>query len=173
MSMTAGGTALCVPGITTLANAELLGRDVRIYARWPSLWSSGTWSPRSSMTGRNIYRQTGEPYVLDDGRLVFCRAAGLKWRYKARLPEGFAISRVRRTRANGRIRTTVRYNWAAEYRGRAMVVYGTPPVPETGWLNRTINIDTVVSSVENRPHWRYSLKGVRFCSSAHTYYESA
>jgi protein phosphatase len=36
----------------------------------------------------------------------------------------------------------VRYNWAAEYRGRAMVVYGHTPVPQPEWLNRTINIDT-------------------------------
>src|SRR5260370_15014289 len=36
----------------------------------------------------------------------------------------------------------VRYNWAAEYRGRAMVVYGHTPVPRPDWLNRTINIDT-------------------------------
>ena len=36
----------------------------------------------------------------------------------------------------------VRYNWAAEYRGRAMVVYGHTPVPEPEWLNSTINIDT-------------------------------
>ena len=36
----------------------------------------------------------------------------------------------------------VRYNWAAEYRGKAMVVYGHTPVPEPEWLNRTINIDT-------------------------------
>jgi protein phosphatase len=36
----------------------------------------------------------------------------------------------------------VRYNWAAEYRGRAMVIYGHTPVPQPDWLNRTINIDT-------------------------------
>jgi protein phosphatase len=36
----------------------------------------------------------------------------------------------------------VRYNWAAEYRGPASVVYGHTPVPEPEWLNRTINIDT-------------------------------
>ena len=36
----------------------------------------------------------------------------------------------------------VRYNWAAEYRGPAMVVYGHTPVPEPEWLNRTVNIDT-------------------------------
>jgi protein phosphatase len=36
----------------------------------------------------------------------------------------------------------VRYDWAAEYRGSAMVVYGHTPVPEAEWLNRTICIDT-------------------------------
>jgi protein phosphatase len=36
----------------------------------------------------------------------------------------------------------IRYNWAAEYRGQAHVVYGHTPVPEPEWLNRTINIDT-------------------------------
>jgi protein phosphatase len=36
----------------------------------------------------------------------------------------------------------VRWNWAAEYRGRAGVVYGHTPVPEPEWLNATINIDT-------------------------------
>ena len=36
----------------------------------------------------------------------------------------------------------VRYDWAADYRGPAMVVYGHTPVPEPEWLNNTINIDT-------------------------------
>ena len=36
----------------------------------------------------------------------------------------------------------VRYPWAEDYRGDAMVVYGHTPVPETTWLNRTICIDT-------------------------------
>jgi protein phosphatase len=36
----------------------------------------------------------------------------------------------------------VRYSWAREYRGQAMVVYGHTPVPDPEWLNRTINIDT-------------------------------
>ena len=31
----------------------------------------------------------------------------------------------------------VRYNWAAEYRGAAHVVYGHTPVPEAEWLNST------------------------------------
>lgn len=36
----------------------------------------------------------------------------------------------------------VRYNWAAEYQGKAMVVFGHTPVPAAEWLNNTIDIDT-------------------------------
>jgi Calcineurin-like phosphoesterase len=36
----------------------------------------------------------------------------------------------------------IRYNWAADYRGKAYVVYGHSPVREPVWLNRTICIDT-------------------------------
>ncbi|MCY7274685.1 MAG: polynucleotide kinase-phosphatase, partial [Phormidesmis sp. CAN_BIN44] len=36
----------------------------------------------------------------------------------------------------------VRYNWASDYRGDAIVVYGHTPVPDPVWLNGTIDIDT-------------------------------
>ena len=36
----------------------------------------------------------------------------------------------------------VRYPWAQDYRGKAVVVYGHTPVPEPVWLNNTICIDT-------------------------------
>jgi protein phosphatase len=36
----------------------------------------------------------------------------------------------------------VRYNWAADYRGPATVVYGQTPVPGPDWLNHTVSIDT-------------------------------
>ena len=36
----------------------------------------------------------------------------------------------------------VRYNWAADYRGRTRVVYGHTPVLEAEWLNGTICLDT-------------------------------
>ena len=36
----------------------------------------------------------------------------------------------------------MRYPWAEDYRGDAMVVYGHTPVPEAVWVNKTICIDT-------------------------------
>ena len=82
-------------------------------------------------------------YVLDGGRLVVAHAG---------LPEemhGRASAAVRSFALYGE--TTgetdeyglpVRYPWAQDYRGRAMVVYGHTPVPEAEWLNNTICVDT-------------------------------
>ncbi|MFF4580698.1 polynucleotide kinase-phosphatase [Streptomyces sp. NPDC001373] len=36
----------------------------------------------------------------------------------------------------------MRYPWAEDYRGRAAVVYGHTPVPDTTWINNTICLDT-------------------------------
>ncbi len=36
----------------------------------------------------------------------------------------------------------VRYNWASEYQGKGMVIYGHTPIPQPQWLNNTLNIDT-------------------------------
>jgi protein phosphatase len=81
-------------------------------------------------------------YVLDGGRLVVAHA-GMKEEMQGR-----GSGKVREFALYGE--TTgetddfglpVRYNWAAEYRGQAVVVYGHTPVPEPEWLNRTINID--------------------------------
>src|SRR5690606_9736725 len=80
-------------------------------------------------------------YVLDDGKLVVAHA-GMKEEYQGR-----GSGKVREFALYGE--TTgetdeygipVRLNWAAEYRGSAMVVYGHTPVPEPEWLNRTVNV---------------------------------
>ena len=82
-------------------------------------------------------------YVFDEGRLVVGHA-GMK-----ESMQGRGSGRVREfalygetTGETDEFGLPVRYNWAADYRGKAMVVYGHTPVPEPEWLNRTINIDT-------------------------------
>lgn len=82
-------------------------------------------------------------YVLDKGRLVVAHA-GLK-----ESMQGRGAGAVREfclygetTGETDEFGLPVRYNWAAEYRGKAMVVYGHTPVPEPEWLNNTIDIDT-------------------------------
>jgi protein phosphatase len=65
----------------------------------------------------------------------------------------------------------VRYNWAADYRGRAMVVYGHTPVPEPEWLNRTINIDTGCVFGGKLTALRYPEKELVSVPASRVYYE--
>lgn len=82
-------------------------------------------------------------YVLDDGRLVVAHA-GMKAEMQGR-GSGAVREFAMYGETTGEIDEfglPVRYNWAGDYRGEALVVYGHTPVPEAEWLNNTIDIDT-------------------------------
>lgn len=82
-------------------------------------------------------------YVLDDGKLVVAHA-GLKQELQGR-GSGAVRAFAMYGETTGEIDEfglPVRHNWAAEYRGPAMVAYGHTPVPESVWLNNTIDLDT-------------------------------
>jgi protein phosphatase len=67
----------------------------------------------------------------------------------------------------------VRGNWAAEYRGKAMVVYGHTPVAEPEWLNRTINIDTGCVFGGKLTALRYPERELISVPARTTYYQPA
>ena len=82
-------------------------------------------------------------YVLHEGKIVVAHA-GMK-----ESMQGRGSGKVREfalygetTGETDEFGLPVRYPWASEYRGNAMVVYGHTPVPEPDWLNKTVNIDT-------------------------------
>ncbi len=82
-------------------------------------------------------------YVFDDGKLVVAHAgmkAEMQGRGSGKVRE-FALY-GETTGETDEFGLPVRHNWAAEYRGSAMVVYGHTPAPEAEWFNRTVNIDT-------------------------------
>jgi protein phosphatase len=145
MGMAEEGTALCVQGNHEAKLLRALrGRNVQ----------------RTHGLAESMEQLAGEPdafkaaverfidglishYVLDGGRLVVAHA-GLVERYHGR-----ASGRVREfclygqtTGETDEYGLPVRYPWAEEYRGRAMVLYGHTPVPEPEWLNNTLCLDT-------------------------------
>jgi protein phosphatase len=145
MGMVEARTALCVPGNHDAKLVRWLqGRRVRM--------AHGLERSVEQLEGKTArFRQSVESFldglpshlVLDGGRLVAAHG-GMKEEMQGR-----AGGRVREFALYGE--TTgeldefglpVRANWAAGYRGQAMVVYGHTPVLEPEWLNRTINIDT-------------------------------
>lgn len=81
--------------------------------------------------------------VFDDGRLVVAHA-GLKEDMQGR-----GSGKVREfclygetTGETDEFGLPERIDWASEYRGKALVVYGHTPFIEPRWLNHTVNIDT-------------------------------
>lgn len=144
----AAGTARYVPGNHDSKLARyLLGRNVRpthgLRETLEELYALPDAERRR--VGRAIARLLREtpPYrVFDNGRLVASHAGLEKWmigkvnediaffaRYGdptgEKTPEGFPVRR----------------DWAAEYRGSALVVYGHTPMPAAVFRGNTIDID--------------------------------
>ena len=81
--------------------------------------------------------------ILDEGKLVIAHA-GLKEEMQSLEPakaREFALC-GEATGERDEFGLLVRSDWAAEYRGKALVVFGHTPVPEARWTNNTVNIDT-------------------------------
>jgi protein phosphatase len=65
----------------------------------------------------------------------------------------------------------VRHNWAADYRGKASVVYGHTPVLHSEWLNNTICIDTGCVFGGKLTALRYPERELVSVQARRTYYE--
>lgn len=65
----------------------------------------------------------------------------------------------------------VRYNWAAEYEGKTLVVYGHTPVPEAQFFNNTIDIDTGCVFGGKLTTLRYPERELVHVDAAETYAE--
>ncbi|GGO29648.1 polynucleotide kinase-phosphatase [Deinococcus humi] len=145
MGMVQNGTALCVPGNHDIKLVKALrGRKVSVtHGLDRSLEQLEAESPEFRQQVTDFLEGLVSHYVLDDGQVVVAHA-GMKETYQGR-----ASGRVREfalygetTGETDEFGLPVRWNWAAEYRGAATVVYGHTPVPEPQWLNRTVDIDT-------------------------------
>ena len=110
--------------------------------------------------------------MFDDGKLVVAHA-GMKEEMQGRgsgKVRDFALY-GETTGETDELGLPVRGNWAAEYRGKAMVVYGHTPVAEPEWLNRTINIDTGCVFGGKLTALRYPERELVSVPARQTYYE--
>ncbi|MEV6315621.1 polynucleotide kinase-phosphatase [Streptomyces sp. NPDC051776] len=145
MGMVEAGTALCVPGNhENKLGRYLKGRTVRhTHGLAETIEQFGREDGEFRQRVREFIDSLVSHYVLDEGRLVVCHA-GLPEKYHGR-----TSGRVRShalygdtTGETDEFGLPVRYPWAEDYRGRATVVYGHTPVPNTSWINNTICLDT-------------------------------
>ena len=113
-------------------------------------------------------------YVFDDGQLVVAHA-GLKAEMQGRgsgAVREFALYGDT-TGETDEFGLPVRLNWAADYRGKAMVVYGHTPVPDAEWLNNTTDVDTGCVFGGKLTALRYPEREFVSVPALQTYYEPA
>jgi protein phosphatase len=145
MNMVAAGHALCVRGNhDDKLNRKLRGRDVSItHGLEQSLQQLEGRPPEFIERVRVFLDGLPTHLVLDGGKLVVAHA-GLKANLQGRVSDrvrAFALY-GETTGESDEFGLPVRLNWAAEYRGKATVVYGHTPTLNPEWVNRTICIDT-------------------------------
>ena len=174
MSMVADGAALCVPGNhDTKLVRKLRGHDVRItHGLAESLAQLEREPPEWVAQATEFLDGLVSHYVLDDGRLVVAHAGlpqAMQGRGSARVRQ-FALY-GETTGETDEYGLPVRYPWAEDYRGSAMVLYGHTPVAEPEWVNRTMCLDTGCVFGGRLTALRYPERELVAVSAAHTYYE--
>ncbi|TCC33621.1 polynucleotide kinase-phosphatase [Kribbella sindirgiensis] len=176
MGMVAGGNAYCVPGNheDKLLRA-LRGKNVKVsHGLETTLEQLAAESAEFRDQVAAFIDGLISHYVFDDGRLVVSHA-GLVERMHGR-----TSGRVRSfclygetTGETDEFGLPVRYPWANDYRGRAMVVYGHTPTPAPEWINNTICLDTGCVFGGSLTALRYPERELVAVQAAEEYYAPA
>ncbi|MER5864656.1 polynucleotide kinase-phosphatase [Kitasatospora sp. NPDC002040] len=145
MGMVEAGHAICVPGNHENKLGHWMdGRKVTIaYGLQETIDQLAGETEEFRTRVRAFMRGLVSHYLLDGGALVVCHAG---------LPEKYHGRNSGRVRSHALYGDTtgetdeyglpIRYPWAEEYRGRALVVYGHTPVPTASFVNNTVCLDT-------------------------------
>ncbi|MGI8683904.1 MAG: polynucleotide kinase-phosphatase [Acidimicrobiales bacterium] len=176
MGMVQQGDALCVPGNHEAKLLRALrGRNVTVsHGLAESLAQLAQEPPEFTKAVAEFIDGLVSHLVLDDGKLVVAHA-GLRADMHGRASgavRSFALY-CDTTGETDDFGFPVRYPWAQDYRGDAMVVYGHTPVPEATWLNRTICVDTGCVFGGRLTALRYPERELVSVPAARTYYEPA
>ena len=176
MDMVRSGNAVAVPGNHDVKLLKYLkGKNVR------QTHGLDITVSQLEAAGEDLKKETAEfidglvsHYVLDDGKLVISHA-GIKQEYIGR-----GSKRVRdfclygeTTGENDEYGLPVRIDWAADYRGRATVVYGHIPQTDVQALNGTYCIDTGCVFGGSLTAFRYPERECVSVKALRQYYEPA
>lgn len=174
INMVKSGNAFCIPGNHDVKLLRYLnGAKVQQTHGLEDSIKQLEGQPEEFITELKIFLDSliGH-YVLDDGKLVVAHA-GMKEKYQGR-----SSKRVREfalfgdtTGESDEYGLPVRLDWAAEYRGKAKVVYGHTPTAEVYQINNTFNIDTGCVFGGKLTAYRYPEGEIIHIPARQTYYE--
>ncbi|HTZ29292.1 MAG TPA: polynucleotide kinase-phosphatase [Streptosporangiaceae bacterium] len=176
MGMTAEGSGVSVAGNHEVKLVRALrGRNVSVgHGLAQSLAQLAAEPPGFSEQVAAFADRLLSHLMFDDGKLVVAHAglpAAMHGRASAAV-RAFALygDTTGETDSYG---LPVRYPWAQDYRGRATVVYGHTPVPETTWVNGTICLDTGCVFGGKLTALRYPERELVSVPAREVYYEPA
>jgi protein phosphatase len=149
IGMVKAGNALCVPGNHEMKLLRKLnGRNVNVSHGLAETLAQIDALPDGEreafvLSVRSFLEDLVSHYWLDRGKLVVAHA-GLREEMQGRSSGAvreFALY-GETTGETDEFGLPVRFDWASEYRGSAIVAYGHTPVPRAEWVNKTICLDT-------------------------------
>ncbi len=175
MGMVRDGTAVCIPGNhENKLGRALAGRKVQISHGLAETLAQLDSQPAEFRAEVAAFIDGLVSHaVVDDGRCVVAHA-GLPERLHNRSSgavRSFALYGDT-TGETDEFGLPVRYPWANDYRGSAIVVYGHTPVPEPEWINNTICIDTACVFGGKLTALRYPERELVSVPAARTYWQS-
>lgn len=176
MDAVASGVALCVPGNHDMKLVRALkGQNVtRSHGLEETMAQLDAETPEFREQVREFLHGLVSHQLVDDGKLCVAHA-GLRAEMQGR-----GSSAVREFCLYGE--TTgeidefglpVRYEWAKDYRGKSLMVFGHTPVPEAEFFNNTIDIDTGCCFGGELTALRYPERELVSVPAARTYAEPA
>ena len=145
MDMVDAGSALCVPGNHEVKlHRALCGRTVRLNHGLERTMAQLEGADPAFLDRIKVFIDGLVSHLILDGGALIVAHAGMKPGFAGR-----ASARVRQfclygetTGETDAYGLPVRHDWAADYRGEALVVYGHTPVVEPRWVGKTICLDT-------------------------------
>jgi protein phosphatase len=175
MDMIAANTAFCVSGNHDVKlKRKLKGKNVKLtHGLADTVQQLESFPPEFHRKVLDFIEQLVSHYLFDNGKLVVAHA-GMKEELQGR-----TSGKVREFALYGdttgemdEFGLPVRLNWAADYRGKATVVYGHTPVQKAEWLNNTLCIDTGCVFGGKLTALRYPENELVSVPAKYTYYKS-
>lgn len=176
MAMSEAGHALCVPGNHDMKLVrKLRGADVKLtHGLDRTLEQLAKEPPEFAERVAAFLDGLVSHYVFDGGGLVVAHAGmpeAMQGRGSGRVREFALFGET--TGETDEFGLPVRYRWAQDYRGKALVAYGHTPVLEPDWLNNTVCLDTGCVFGGRLSALRYPEREVVSVAAAEVYSEPA
>ena len=145
MNMTRAGQAFCVAGNHDLSLLKALTDGTQPVAPFlaQSMEQLGREPKEFRAQAADFLAELPIYSLFDGGKLAIAHAGLKEWmlgRSSAEVSQFALLGET--TGQRDEFGVPIRSNWAADYRGKTLVVYGHTPVAEPLWQNNTVNIDT-------------------------------